>query len=132
MRLRTFILAALTFARTAIPQELPPGVLLLSRIKAHMADKFERLPDYTCLETVRRFYKPAEGKANLKFLDTVRLEILYSRHRDFYASPGERQFQGADAASFIGSGMIASGFVTLALSNALLAGGSLLTYRGEE
>jgi len=130
---RWLILVALAIVcRGGISQDLPPGVLLLSRIQAHMKDKFERLPDYTCLETIRRFHRAAGTKGGLKPLDTVRLDILYSRHQDLYAFPGERQFQEKAASNLIGSGMIGTGFVTLALKNVLLGSGSVLTYRGEE
>ena len=128
-RLAIVALALAPFAGTS--QDLPPGVMLLARIKSHMAEKFERLPDYTCLETVQRFHRNPGPNRALKALDTLRLEILYSKHQDLYASPGDRQFRTADASSFIGSGMIGSGFATQQLSN-VLQGAANLTYEGEE
>ena len=35
-------------------QGLPPGVLLLARVKAHMRESLDRLPNCSCLETVHR------------------------------------------------------------------------------
>src|ERR1035438_10779878 len=41
---------------------LPPGVLLLARVKAHTREELARLPNCSCLETVRRDHQPAGGK----------------------------------------------------------------------
>lgn len=55
---------------------LPPDVLLLARVKSHMQQELARLPNCSCLETVRRDRKPAGGV--MRPLDTVRVEVLYS------------------------------------------------------
>ena len=39
-------------------QDLPPGVLALSHIRARVRQTVDRLPDCTCVETVDRFRKP--------------------------------------------------------------------------
>jgi hypothetical protein len=44
MKRATFTLAGLIFAWTGIAQDLPPGVLLLSRVKTHINDKLPSLP----------------------------------------------------------------------------------------
>src|SRR5438309_2117724 len=66
-------LVSLLLAGVAFPQDLlPPGVLLLSRVKRHTAEELSRLPNISCLETVQREYQPPNGK--MRTLDTVRLE----------------------------------------------------------
>ena len=67
----------------AAADDLPPGILLLSRIKRHMREEIAHLPDYTCLQTVRRFRD--KGPA-----DTVVLQVLYAGGKELYASPGTR------------------------------------------
>jgi hypothetical protein len=70
-----FTLAAgLILAGVAIGDDLPPGVLLLSRVKNHTKEELQHLPNISCLETVQREYQPAKGK--MRPLDTVRLEFL--------------------------------------------------------
>jgi hypothetical protein len=109
-------------------QDLPPEVILLSRIKAHLRAEIAGLPNYTCLETVERFHR--EGAGPLKPLDTVRLEMVYSDHREWYGSPGDRNIDVSNPARMVGSGMIGTGAFAPALSNILTA--AQFTYRGKE
>src|SRR5881397_483021 len=90
MSIRAAILAVLALALGA--QDLAPGVLLLSRIKRHTRQELTHLPDYTCLETAQRQSRPAGGRGDLKPVDTVRLEVLYTGKRELYAAPGDLDF----------------------------------------
>jgi len=59
----------------ALPgQDLPPWLLLLARVKQHGRATFEHIPDYACLETVRRFEKPRDGES-FRPVDTLHLEV---------------------------------------------------------
>jgi hypothetical protein len=49
MQCATFTLAALLFAGQVIGQDLPPGVLLLSRVKNQFRTELQRLTAVTCL-----------------------------------------------------------------------------------
>src|SRR5215472_14501876 len=90
-------------ATCALPQsaDLPPGILLLSRIKAHIKRQVGHMPQYTCLETLERFYKGAEKRAVEKQLDTVRLEVLFAGRKEFFASPGAHDFKDEDPVQYI-------------------------------
>ena len=79
------ICACLGLVPAASAQGLPPGVLLLARVKAHMRETLARLPNCSCLETVHREHQPAGGR--MRPLDTIRLEVLYSDRKEYYASP---------------------------------------------
>jgi hypothetical protein len=69
MKRATFTLGAgLILAGVVIPQDLPPEVLLLSRVKRHIKEELRHLPNFSCLETVQREYRPARGK--VRPLDT--------------------------------------------------------------
>src|SRR5438270_1481000 len=115
-------------------QSITPDVRLLVRIKSHMREELSHLPNYTCLETIARFRKEPgrepPSKGQLKPLDTVRLEIVYSDHREWYGSPGDRKLSSDDPAGFVGSGMIGNGAFARTLHN--IFEGAILTYRGEE
>jgi hypothetical protein len=51
-------LALLIFAGTTAAEELPPRVLLLSRVKNHMKEELHSLSSISCLETVQRSTNP--------------------------------------------------------------------------
>jgi hypothetical protein len=46
------VMVGVILAVPAITQDLPPGILLLSRVKAHMRDELQRLATISCVETV--------------------------------------------------------------------------------
>lgn len=131
MKRVVFTLAVgLAFAASAIPQELPPGVLLLSRVKQHTKDELQRLANITCLETVEREHRPPGGK--LRPLDTVTLEVLYDGHKELYASPGDRKLSEGHPIQYAGSGLLGNGFFGLYLNDILVTGNVSYEYKGEE
>ena len=123
--------AGLLVAGAGVPQDLlPPGILLLSRVKQHIKQEVERLPNISCLETVQREVQPPGGKP--RPLDTVRLEVLATGNHEFYASPGERKFSEQHPVRYTGSGVIGDGFFGLYLKEVLVAGSVSYEYKGEE
>ncbi len=124
------MVAGLGLAWIASAQGLPPGTLLLARVKAHMREELARLPNCSCLETVRRNYQPAGGK--MRLLDTVRLEVLYSEHHELYASPGASGFSENQPMDFVGSGAIGNGQFAMFLSEVASEHGLSYEYQGEE
>ena len=124
------MVAGLGLAWAASTQGLPPGTLLLARVKAHMREELARLPNCSCLETVHRDHQPAGGK--MRPLDTVRLEVLYSEGHELYASPGDRGFGDNHPIDFAGSGTIGNGHFALYLSDVISEHGLSYEYKGEE
>jgi hypothetical protein len=110
-------------------QDLPPGVLTLARIHDRVREAVERLPDCTCVETVARFRKPA-GK-ELKPVDRVVLQILFSGGKELFASPGDTHWE-TDPFAFLASGMISNGLFALNLKNVFLDNHSIIRYQGDE
>src|SRR4030095_10420178 len=103
MKRATFMMAAgLILGTVAIPQDLPPGVLLLSRVKRHIKEELQRLPNISCLETVQREHQPDMNKR--RHLDTVRLEVITNGDKEFFASPGDRRFSQQHPINYVGSG----------------------------
>jgi hypothetical protein len=109
---------------------LPPGVLLVSRIKNHIRQEMKRLPDCTCLQTVRRFRKPAGG--TMQPLDTVRLEVLFTGHQELYGSPGSGAFSEDPPIAFVSSGMLGDGMFGTFVKNIFIEEAAMFVYRGEE
>jgi hypothetical protein len=131
MKHAAFKLAAgLFLAGVASSQDLPPGVLLLSRVKNHIKEELQHLPDISCLETVQREYQPAKG--TMRPLDTVRLEVLTNGHKELFASPGDRKFSERHPISYVGSGMLGNGLFGLYLNDILVTGNVSNEYKGEE
>jgi hypothetical protein len=112
-----------------VAQDLPPEVLLLSRVKRHIHEELQQLPNISCLETIEREYQPAHGK--MRRLDTVRLEVLANGDSELFASPGERRFSSRHPISYVGSGMLGEGFFGLYLKTVLF-GYASHEYKGEE
>ncbi len=130
MRWPTFIVAGFIFAGAVSAQELPPGALLLSRVKRHLSEELRRLATVSCVETVHREEQPPGGK--MRPLDTVRLEVLTNGQKELYASPGARNFSDTEPTSYVGSGMLGDGLFGLYLKDVVLNGYSSSQYKGED
>ena len=132
MKRATLTLAGLIFTVTAIAQDLdlPPGVLLLSRVESHFNEELQRLGTITCLETVQREHQAAHGK--MRPLDTVRLEVLTNGDKESFASPGDRKFSENHPMSYAGSGALGTGLFGPYLKAILLSGGAASQYKGEQ
>ena len=118
-------------AAAAAAQDLSPEMILLSRIKAHMATELAQLPNYTCLETIARFHKEPRAP-RLKPLDSMGLEVVYSGRHEWYGLPGDVTLSEENPASFIGAGMIGNGMFGIALHNLFVADAAQFTARGED
>ncbi len=110
-------------------QDLPPGVLMLARIRARVGQALDQLPDCTCLETVDRFWKPA-GK-EMKPVDRVVLQILFSGGQELFAAPGDTRWE-SNPSALLASGMMGNGLFALDLKIIFLDNISVITYNGEE
>lgn len=119
----------------AAPQELPPEIILLAHFKTHMRRELAGLPNYTCLETTSRFRREQSfrsDQAKMLLTDTVRLEIVYTDHREWYGAPGERNLGEDNPVRFVGSGMMGNGTFGLTLNNLFITDRATFKWRGEE
>jgi hypothetical protein len=131
MRYAWFTLAAgFLVARAAIPQDLPPGVLLLSRVRRHTEEELKRLPNISCLQTVRRYEQLPN--ARMRPLDVVRLEVLNADDKELFASPGERRFSEQPPIGYVGSGTMGDGYFGLYLKLVLLNNYVTYAFKGLE
>jgi hypothetical protein len=121
---------ALLLACVAAAQGLSPELQLLERIKSHMRNELSKLPNYTCLETLARFQNESKPGGRLEPLDTVRLEIAYSNHREWFGAPGDRNFSSDNPLELVGSGMMGTGAFAIILTNIFHS--SPIAYRGQE
>ena len=108
---------------------LPREVLMLSRIRAHVRESIERLPDCTCIESVARFHR-APGK-DLQRSDIQTLQVLFSGDKELFALPGATRWE-TDPFRFMTGGMMGNGIFALHLRTIFLDNVSLIRYRGME
>jgi hypothetical protein len=59
----------------------------------------------------------ARQHPKLERLDTVRLEVVYSNHREWYGSPSDKNFNVDNPLEFIGAGMIGTGVFAMIAHN---------------
>jgi len=126
------LIICVLLAPLAAPQDLPPGVLLVSKVKARVKQQMAHMPQYTCLETFERSHKFAGPKTTLMPQDTVRLEVLFTGAKEFFDSPGGRDFKEENPGVFVGSGVIGNGMFAGHLQALFVNDQGLFTYRGEE
>jgi hypothetical protein len=106
-------------------------VLLLQKVKRHVAEAVKQLPDYTCLQTSARYRKRAE-KDPERLVDTVVLEVLNSDSKELFASPGDRSFQAESPMAFTGHGLAATGAFALFLRTLFVNDNGQFQWVGEE
>jgi hypothetical protein len=84
------VLATSLFAAPGTdPSGLPPGVLLLSRVKRHVNATLNQLPSYACLENVTRLVRESPKKP-IHDLDALRFEVAVVHGRELYSWPDDQ------------------------------------------
>ena len=107
MIVRPVITLAMLAAIAAAQSALPPEVLLLSKVKRQAKHDLERIPNFTCIETIERSSRNAESKP-FNTVDTVLIEVAHTGDREMFAWPGGH-FETADLGAMIGSGLVSNG-----------------------
>jgi hypothetical protein len=100
---------------------LPPERLLLVQIRERMKQNQQRIPNYTCLETITRTRRPPQtlvlsakgGRGRFLSHDVVRVEVAEVNGREFFATPGARNFTETELSTFVNGGMIGNGLFVL-------------------
>ena len=101
--------------------DLPPERARLVQIRQRMKQNQERIPNYTCLETIARARRPPRalvlsakgGPGRFLRYDIIRLEIAEVDGREFFARPGARNFAETKLSTFVTGGMIGNGVFSL-------------------
>ncbi len=102
------LLAFLIAVPAAVAQSgLSPEVLLLSKVEHRVTSDLAHMPDFTCMETVRRYVRPNARRA-FHIADTLRLEVALVDRKELFSWPGEEAF-GPDLAAMVGAGTVSVG-----------------------
>src|SRR6266404_5350643 len=110
-------------------QELAPEVLLLAHIKVKMAANLQRLPNYTCTQTIERSSRRAPTR-RFEMLHTVRLEVALVEGKEMLGWPGAKRIDESDITKLV-SGTIGNGDFALMARNLFLTSSAQFKYAGE-
>jgi hypothetical protein len=131
-------LAVLAWCGMAAAQEryeplkpLTPETLLLARIRNVVHENLERLPDFTCVQTIERSQREP-GSKRYRFVDNIRLEVALVEGKELYAWPGSPKFEERDLRDMVGGGAIGTGDFALHAKSIYLSGSATFSYQGTE
>jgi hypothetical protein len=110
--------------------ELPKWVLDLSRIKRHARETLERLPNYTCHDTIERYQK--RPNRDWEKVDTLKFEVAKIGNKELYGAPGSNGFEFDDLGDFIRTGFIGTGSFSATVSNIFINDNARFTWLGED
>lgn len=80
----------------------------VQKIRVRMAFHLTHQPNYTCLETIERSFRPSQAQ-KFKPVDTLRLEVALVDGKEMFGWPGSRSFEDSDVTKLVNSGAIGSG-----------------------
>jgi hypothetical protein len=93
----------------------------LAKIKSTVDDNLDRLPNYTCTETIQRFERPMiDGQRKLMMSETVRLEVAFVDGHELFGWPGAAKIDESDVSKMI-DGSIGNGYFALFSQNVFSA-----------
>ena len=124
---RLFILLLLQWTGIALAQDAQ----LVARIRAHMKETIDGVPNYTCEQLIERFRRSAGTGRKFEKLDALRLEVAVVNKHELFAWPGQNQFQDADLNVFSKRGAFGTGNFVTHISNALNGVGVRYINHGE-
>lgn len=133
--MRRALVALALSAAAQVPYDplkpLTPDTLLLARIRNVVNENLERLPDFTCVQTIERSQREP-GTKRYRFLDNIRLEVALVEGKELYAWPGSPKFEERDLRDMVGGGAIGTGDFALHAKSIYLSGSAEFTYQGTE
>jgi hypothetical protein len=105
--------------------------LLLRQVRLRAIANLNRLPDYTCMQTIeRRVRRPQSRKFELQ--DVVRLEVALVSGKELFAWPGAKKFDDRPISDLVTGGAIGNGSFALHLKTIFETKAPTFTFEGEE
>ena len=113
----------------------PPDVLALAEIGRRMRLSVERMPNYTCLETIRRERAAAGGRQASAprpiSSDRVRVDVAFVDGTKLYSWPRAERFEETPLTELVGFGMLSTGDFASTARTLFLDRNGLFSYVGE-
>ena len=118
----------------------PVEYALLAKIKQTMKRNLQRVPNYTCLETIERSRRMPRslvvsrdgGPGPFRSQDIVRLEVAEVEGKEFFSRPGARDFHETSLEAFVNGGMIGNGTFALFTKDIFATDGPTYRFGGKE
>lgn len=106
-----------------------PVADMLARIRVHAVANLNRMPNYTCTETVERTRRP-KSTHKFELLDTIRLEVALVDGKEMFAWPGSAKFEDVDLRHFVTDGAIGDGSFAMHARAVFAGQGTKFEYKG--
>ena len=145
------VLVLTPFVLGGQPAAPKPEEPRLDRIKEKMRRSLERIPNYTCLQTIqrerfaprsrerKRKLTPADlvrgdnpAQAHAAESDTIRMEVAVVDGKELYSWPGAEEFAGTSVAEMVGYGSLSSGEYARHVRALFLTDAATFEFVGEE
>jgi hypothetical protein len=104
--------------------------VLLNRVRTHMQEALQTLPNYTCLETIERVRRQPRSK-RFELVDTVRLEVALVNGKELFSWPGERKFDDREISQIVTGGAIGNGNFALHAKSIFMSNSARFDFLGE-
>ena len=122
----------LALASGALAQTgLSADQILLARIKERMRQNLQRVPNYTCVESIQRS-KRQPWPRGLSFADSLRVEVALVDGKELFSWPGTGQFEEKGLGELVGSGTTTTGDFALHARTVFFSEAPTFQYAGEE
>lgn len=102
----------------------------IARIRARAAERTERTPNYTCLETIDRRWYADESPAS-EVVDRMRLEVAVIDGKEQFSWPGGSRFDNSELQEVLGRGLTKTGDFSAFVSSIFGAHSVAFTLAGE-
>jgi hypothetical protein len=114
----------------AVPADLSRETILLQRARNVMSGNLQRLPNYTCLQTIER-YERAGLNRKARLIDVVRIEVALVNGKELFAWPGTGRFVDTEISDLVKGGAIGTGNFALHAKAVFQTSAPRFTYAGE-
>jgi hypothetical protein len=114
----------------AAPADLTRETVLLQRARNIMAGNLQRLPNYTCLQTIERVERAGLNR-KARLLDVVRIEVALVNGKELFAWPGSGRFVDTEISQMVTGGAIGTGNFALHAKAIFQTNSPRFTYAGE-
>ena len=103
----------------------------IARIRARVAERTARIPNYTCLETIDRRWYVDENAAS-EVLDRLRIEVAVVEGQERFAWPGEKGLESRELQGVLKRGVTKYGDFAGFLSGIFVSAAATYTLAGEQ
>lgn len=125
MRLKQICWVAASVVLAQTPEQL-------AKIKSTVEDNLDRLPNYTCTETIQRSERPRiDGQLKLMMAETIRLEVAVVDGKELFGWPGAAKIDESDLGKMM-DGSIGNGYFALFSQNVFSTPAATYQYVNDE